>query len=75
LSDILNRARYKGETFIIQRNGEPVAKIEPPPKVGITLRELAELLRDLPALDEDFEKDVESARSILRDPSMPEWPN
>lgn len=75
LSDILNRARYKGESFVIERNGEPVAKIEPPPKPGITLRELAALLRDLPPLDDKFADDLEAARSILRDPPIPRWPN
>lgn len=75
LSDILNRARYKGETFIVERNGETVAKIEPPPKPGITLRELEALLRDLPPLDDKFADDLEAARSILRDPPTPRWPS
>jgi prevent-host-death family protein len=75
LSDILNRARYRGETFVIERNGEPVAKIEPPPKQGISLRELAALLSELPRLDDDFADDLEAARSILRDDAGPQWPN
>jgi len=75
LSDILNRARYKGETFIVERNGERVAKIEPPPKPGISLQELAALLRDLPPLDDKFANDLDTARSILRDPVLPRWPN
>ncbi len=75
LSDILNRARYKGESFVIERNGEPVAKIEPPPNPGITLRELAALFRDLPPIDDKFADDLEAARSILRDPPIPRWPN
>jgi prevent-host-death family protein len=75
LSDVLNRARYKGETFIVERNGEPVAKIEPPVKPGITLGELADLIRDLPPLDDKFADDLETARLILRDPQTPKWPN
>lgn len=76
LSDILNRARYKGESFVIERNGEAVAQIDPPPKPGLTLGELAALLRELPPLDDKFADDLESARSILRDPVVPpRWPN
>jgi prevent-host-death family protein len=75
LSDVLNRARYKGETFIVERNGEPVAKIEPPPPPGITLRELAALLAELPPLDDKFANDLDKARSILRDSALPKWPN
>ena len=75
LSDVLNRARYKGETFNVERNGEPVAKIEPPPQPGITLQELAALLAELPPLDDKFANDLDKARSILRDSALPEWPN
>ncbi|MFN0071262.1 MAG: type II toxin-antitoxin system prevent-host-death family antitoxin [Chloroflexota bacterium] len=27
LSDVLNRARYRGEHFIVERNGEPIVTI------------------------------------------------
>lgn len=74
LSDILSRARYNGERFVIERNGEPVASIEPPPKVGITLEELASLINDLPPIDERFADDLDTARSILRDLDIPRWP-
>ena len=29
LSDILNRVRYKGESFIVERNGEVVGELAP----------------------------------------------
>jgi antitoxin (DNA-binding transcriptional repressor) of toxin-antitoxin stability system len=29
LSDILNRVRYKGETFVIERNGEVLGNLTP----------------------------------------------
>ena len=34
LSDVLNRVRYRGESFIVERNGEVVAELRPsaPPK-------------------------------------------
>jgi len=74
LSDILNRARYRGESFIIERNGESVATVEPPPKQGITLEELVALINDLPPIDDRFADDLETARSILRDLDVPRWP-
>jgi prevent-host-death family protein len=29
LGDILGRVRYRGESFIVERNGTPVARLEP----------------------------------------------
>ena len=29
LSDVLNRVRYRGERFLVERNGEPVAAVLP----------------------------------------------
>jgi prevent-host-death family protein len=41
MSDILNRIKYRGERFIVQRNGEPIAVIQPLQDTpGITAREL-----------------------------------
>jgi len=54
LSDILNRARYRGERFRVERNGETVAIIEPPPKKSITWGELLELWPTLPQPDPEY---------------------
>jgi antitoxin (DNA-binding transcriptional repressor) of toxin-antitoxin stability system len=75
LSAILNRVRYRGESFVIERNGEDIASIAPHGQPGITMKQLAATMSDVPILDEDFEKDLEAARSILREPELPEWPN
>jgi len=75
LSDILNRVRYKGESFVIERNGEDIASIRPQSQLGITMKQLAKAMANIPLLDEDFEKDLEAARSILREPELPAWPN
>jgi len=65
LSDILNRVRYKGERFLIERNGEPVATLAPaaPMSGGISMRELVALLKDLGSPDEDFADDLEAIHS------------
>lgn len=60
LSDVLNRVRYRGERFVVERGGEPVAAIEPASSLaGITLKEFADLLRDAPRPDDAFADDLE----------------
>lgn len=76
LSDILNRVRYKGETFLVRRNGEAIATIAPSgPKPGVTLRDLAAALEGLTPVDEDFAKDLEAVRAMQQVPEVPPWPN
>ena len=36
LGDILGRVRYRGESFIVERNGTPVARLEPVAGVPVT---------------------------------------
>jgi prevent-host-death family protein len=40
LGDVLGRVRYRGESFLVERNGAPVARLEPVPGApAATLRE------------------------------------
>ena len=40
LGDILGRVRYRGDSFLVERNGDPVARLVPVPgKATTTLRE------------------------------------
>ncbi len=74
LSDVLNRVRYRGEQFVIVRNGEPVATLAPTePARGITWRELIEFLKENPFPDEDFAKDLEEIRSSQPLVEEPPW--
>lgn len=76
LSDVLNRVRYKGESFLIVRNGEEAGLLSPvsegTPK---TLRELVRLVRELGSPDDDFASDLETIRHEQQ--SLPEdpWPS
>ena len=37
LADILNRVAYRGESFVIERGGRELARLEPVgPKLGVT---------------------------------------
>lgn len=64
LSDVLNRVKYRGERFVIERNGEPVATLAPVgPAPVTTLGELLALLRDLPRPDDQFADDLREIRA------------
>ena len=72
-SDLLNRVRYKGDSFVIVRNGEEVGLLEPVssprPK---TLNELLDHLAEIGPPDEDFARDLEEIRASQ--PPMPDSP-
>ncbi|HEY4684837.1 MAG TPA: hypothetical protein VII57_02210 [Dehalococcoidia bacterium] len=76
LSDILNRVRYRGERFRVERNGEIIAVIGPSTGATkqLTAAELLELWPTLPKPDPDFWKDVEEAHRLMNRP-MPEPPS
>ena len=72
LSDVLNRVRYRGEKFLIVRNGEPIATLVPAaPAAGVTMRELVALLRELPPPDDRFADDLEAIQSAQTKTSPP----
>jgi len=74
LSDVLNRVRYRGERFIVERNGEPVATLAPAgPEKSMTLRQLVELLKQVPPPDEDFANDLRAIRESQPPAGMPKW--
>ncbi len=74
LSDVLSRARYRGERFVVERGGETVAILEPPTGAvrPITLRELAERLRNMRP-DEGFADDLEAIQAEQSVPEPPSW--
>jgi prevent-host-death family protein len=72
LSDILNRVRYRGERFVVERNGEVVAVLESAPEgKAISWCEFAKFWEDLPKPDSDFWDDVEEAHRLMNQP-LPE---
>lgn len=76
LSDILNRVRYKGENFVIQRKGEPIATLAPiGPTPGVTLRDLAEALGNLTPVGEGFADDLEAIQASQPKLEAPQLPN
>jgi prevent-host-death family protein len=75
LSDILNRVRYKGESFRVVRNGETIAEIRPAPGgQTITWGEFVRIWESLPKPDPEFWDDVEEARRLMNQPlEPPDW--
>jgi antitoxin (DNA-binding transcriptional repressor) of toxin-antitoxin stability system len=61
-SDLLNRIRYRGEEFVIERGGEPQCRMMPagPPK-RLTMKGLASLMREIPKADAAYSADVRGA--------------
>lgn len=70
-SDIVNRVRYRGEEFIVEKGGQAVCRIVPleSAKRG-TIADLIRILEQFP-VDEDFAADV---RAGIPGPSVPESP-
>ncbi len=76
LSDVLNRVQYKGERFIVERNGRPVATLGPAQadQATRTVGDLIELINQLPTPDEDFADDLEAIQASQPPAEFHEWP-
>ena len=72
LGDVLGRIRYRGDAFVVERNGTPVARIGPVPSAGVsTLREaMAAWVRDGEP-DAAFADDLERVGAADRPPGNP----
>ena len=74
LSDVLSRVRYREEKFVIERNGETIALLSPlGPGRRTTMRQLVELLKDIPRPDDGFADDVEALRASQQQAELPPW--
>ncbi len=72
LSDVLNRVRYKGETFIVKRNGEHVATLAPPVAAKrMTWGEFLEMMKVLPPAGPYFADDLEMIQASQQPAEMP----
>lgn len=66
-SDVVNRCVYRGESTLLLRSGEPVARISPAGGVGVTGSEFAQLWLEMGHLDAedaaDFFNTVNQSRA------------
>jgi len=71
-SDLINRVRYRGEEFIVERGGEPVCQIIPAQPVVRTVADLVQLLRTIPKPDEEYWEILEAITT--HQPPLPSSP-
>lgn len=63
-----------GEEIEIVRHGAPVAELRPPSRPhGLSASAWRALIARLPAVDDDFARDVEAARTAIGPPAQ-KWP-
>lgn len=72
LGDILGRIRYKGESFTVERNGRPVARLTPVREAtGATLRDAVDAWKKAVGSDPALADDLERVRAADTPPSNP----
>jgi len=73
-SDLLDRIRYRGEEFVVERGGEPVCRMTPAaPAKALSFRDLASLLREIPKPDAGYASDVRRAARSQGRPPRSSW--
>lgn len=73
-ADCVNRARYQNITFVLLKNGTPVARLVPDNEKVCTGRELAAALEtvELPENESaEWYRDLKTARETLKAPADP----
>jgi len=71
-ADCVNRAHYQDVTFVLLKNGSPVARLVPDTEKVCTGRDLAEALAtvDLPEIEaRAWHRDLRAARKKLKTPA------
>lgn len=69
LGDILGRVRYRGDSFVVERNGDPVARLMPLPDQSVaSLREVLAGWRAAGAPEPAFADDLERVGAADRPP-------
>ncbi|WP_438010458.1 hypothetical protein WME89_18545 [Sorangium sp. So ce321] len=70
--DVIERVRSQGEVFVVEREGEPVCRIEPIAPARRTVRDLVRLLQSAPPPDDAYLDAVEEIAQ--NQPMLPETP-
>jgi prevent-host-death family protein len=74
-ADCVNRVRYQNMTFVLLKNGTPVARLVPETKKPASVRKLAAALREFELSPEEakaWNRDLRAARRILK-PPVDKW--
>lgn len=71
LGDVLARVRYRGDTFVVERNGTTVARLVPAAETGTTLAEALAAWRSAGPPDPAFADALEEIDSLDWPPDDP----
>ena len=72
-SEVMNRVKYRGESFIIERGGKRICEVRPASPARFTGADLVALLRSLPAVDEDYLDVVEELTRSQKKLPQSKW--
>ena len=76
LSDVLNRVRYRGQQFVVVRNGEPVATLAPAGlSSGVTMAEVMASIGHIKMPRDGFANDLEQVQHSQPMAKLAEWPS
>jgi antitoxin (DNA-binding transcriptional repressor) of toxin-antitoxin stability system len=73
-SELMNRVRYRGDSFVVERGGKPICEILPAEASRFSGRELADLLRSLPKPDKQYLTLVEYLTANQSTVAESRWP-
>jgi antitoxin (DNA-binding transcriptional repressor) of toxin-antitoxin stability system len=73
-SELMNRVRYRGDSFVVERGGKPICEILPAAPPKFSGRQLADLLRSLPKPDEEYLALVENLAAKQSRVAESRWP-
>ncbi|MBI3183682.1 MAG: antitoxin [Myxococcales bacterium] len=71
-SELLNRVRFRGDSFVVERGGEAVCRISPIATAPRSVRDLIRLLGETPKPDKRYLDDLE--RITRAQPKLPSGP-
>ena len=72
LGDVLGRVRYRGESFIVERNGEPIARLAPlATRSHGTIAEALRAWREAAPADSKLARDLERVNRADQPPENP----
>ena len=74
-ADCVNRVHYQNVTFVLLKNGSPVARLVPERKKSGSVRKLAAALREFELSPEEakaWNRDLRAARRALK-PPVDKW--
>lgn len=72
VGDVLARVRYRGDSFVVERNGEPVARVLPVAEASpASLAEALAAWRSAGEPEPEFAADLERVGALDRTPDDP----